>query len=101
MHDAVITAVSGGLGLGVSAYGVLLFFHIDRKLRQRGCLVAASGSAITLTGSAVTGLTPIAAVNAAACAVWLWLWWNNGGGDGLRRLGRSIRDSLTPAPQTT
>lgn len=47
-------------------------------------------------------LSPWGVINAAACAFYLWLWWNAGGGDDtkrrLRKLGRAFTGVRRTAP---
>lgn len=104
MNEMVVSSISTMSGIVLLAYGLLQGWHVDRRLRQRGFLIATGGSGIMLVTSLLLGSTAIAAIHAAGIALWLWCWWNNGGGDGLRRLGRKLCNSLTgttPAPQAT
>lgn len=104
MNDTVIVITSVTLGCPLSMWGTWLATHADRKLKARGYLIAAAGAAVLATGSALAGYPVTAALETGMGTYWLYMWWNNGGGDGMRRLFGRLRSLLTPpspAPQAT
>lgn len=96
----VITGLATSTALTV--IGVWLSLHVDKRLKTRGHLIMAAGTGIQLVIGVLTAHHIPAAINAAATAFHLYNWWNSGGGDGMRRLGKKLKDRLTlgsPVPQ--
>jgi hypothetical protein len=62
-----------------------------RGFHGRSLILIALGNGLSLLHLVLTDGRPVyAAVNAAALAWALWLWWNGGGGDGTRRRLRRL-----------
>lgn len=96
MNETAIAAAGALIGLPLTAAGFLLQGRTDRRLQSRGALMAAAGSGVQLFAAVLNGNTAAASAFAAFTAVWLWFWWNSGGGDGMRRLLKNARSLLTP-----
>jgi hypothetical protein len=88
--------LTAGLGTVVLVIPALRFvMHVDRRLRARGWALMAGGYAMQTLPSVWAGETEPAAIDAALTAFFLWQWWNNGGGDGMRRIWKRAKARLT------
>lgn len=79
--------------------GWLLLQYADRKLRARGCLWVSAGELVLTVRTLLAGNTVMASVYAGFVAVLLWMWWNNGGGDGMKKLLKKASGYLGFGPQ--
>jgi hypothetical protein len=90
-------------GLLISAaFGALFVkhaLHVDRKVRVHGLLYGAGATATQAVATFLAGVLPVSAMNAAITVWLLWVWWNNGGGDGFKRLVKRAAGYLGFGPQ--
>lgn len=99
--DLELVIVVGGLAITTTCYarGLWLLAYVDSKLKQRGRLLLICGSGAQTVACVVTGSSVAAAVNAAVGAWFLYDWWNNGGGDGMKRRMKKMAGYLGFGPQ--
>ena len=103
MNDTVVTVVGVGLTALTSVVGAWFASHTDRKIRTRGYLWLAFGCLAQVIMDLLLDDRTLAYVNTALAALHLYSWWNSGGGDGLRKMWKKAKASLTlrqPAGQT-
>lgn len=94
MSDLVIVAVGMSASMPLLWVAVWFALHVDRKLKQRACLFAAAGAAVQTVMCMLLDNLPMACLDAAGVAWFLYLWWNTGGGDGLKRRLKSLSGYL-------
>jgi hypothetical protein len=83
--------------------GFLFVMRTDRRLKARGFALLAWAYVAQFIASVLEGEPTVACIDAALVAFFTWHWWNNGGGDGMRRAWKKFtsRISLSRlAPQT-
>lgn len=76
----------------VAVIGVTVVGRAARRLSHAtGSLLCGIGATAVACDSIRASMPVPAAINAAAAAWNLWLWWNNGGGDNTRRRLRNLK----------
>lgn len=93
-NSMVVVATGIGVSMLVMGYGLWLTQYVDIKIRTRGYLVMASGYGVQTVMNILLHSPVAAALTASGSALFLWLWWNNGGGDGMKRRFRAWTESL-------
>ena len=98
----VNSIIMAALSVVVIMAGFFLTLHADRKLSVQGHLVMAAGYGMQVVGNLLYSETRMFVAIPAALMAWsLYQWWNNGGGDGLKRRLKSWAQSFGGAsPQT-
>jgi hypothetical protein len=95
--DAVLSAAA--VSLVAFALAGVVFSFLSAKQVNLACGISQGAMFI---GNIAHHRTLAADFNAAAVAVFIWLWWNNGGGDDtkrrLRQLGAAFRGVRRTAP---
>lgn len=101
-EPTIIIVIGQTTGFALIGLGVGFMRYRDQKLKARGVLYVAIG----FTAKAISNFLahePIwASIDAGLVAWFLWVWWNNGGGDGMRRAFKKAWSKVidcAPAPQ--
>jgi hypothetical protein len=93
------------IGMGGTLTALRWAGYVDRRLRARGWLLAAVGHGVQGLGYILMGIAVMPMVMAAMGGYCLYEWWNNGGGDGMKRRLKKAAGYLGfgpgPAPQGT
>lgn len=95
MNETLIIGIGTSVGCAAAFAGAYLTSYADVRIRGRGYLLTAAGAGVLTLACALTGAMVGAAINAASAAMALWFWWNNGGGDGMRRAWKRVRGRFT------
>lgn len=102
MNETVIKWAASSAALPFLIAAMYYVRYTDRRLQARAYLMGVAFNGILGLGCVLRGEHLGAALNAALTAWHLYNWWNNGGGDGLRRLLKKIRTfgagRLAPQP---
>jgi hypothetical protein len=100
VNDVVAGGIVGA-SIAIICYGGWFTLYEDRKIKARGWLIGAAGFGLQLTVDVLKHEKTAASINAVGLAFALYGWWNNGGGDGMRRRFKAWVGSLGPrtAPQ--
>lgn len=97
----MVAVVGFVVGVPWILYGFWLVTHADRKIQNRGLLSLLFGYGVLLVMCVLVRDMIGASCSAAVMAFCLYVWWNNGGGDGMKRRLRSwARYFGMAAPQT-
>lgn len=94
MNELLILAMSISVSALLMGVGTFYVSHVDRRLKARGMLLFAAGSGVQVVMCLLRHQPETAAVNAGTMAISLWFWWNNGGGDGMKRRLKSWSQSV-------
>lgn len=78
---------------------VLLVLHVDKKIQNQGLVWIAAASGVMAVAGVLDNNSVAAGINAATSAFALWQWWNNGGGDGMKKLLKKAAGYLGFGPQ--
>ncbi len=99
--NVLISAACTIMGCGIMVIGCAHLLHVDNRIKARGHLYMAAAFVVCMLGSVLLHSPLIASLDAAGVAWSLWLWWNNGGGDGMKRRFKAWTESLgrRTAPQ--
>ncbi len=102
MNGLVVMSLTLSVTIGCCFWGIHLQLHVDQKIKMQGVLWMAAGVFSQVVQNILMGLPTLAALHAVGIAFLLWIWWNKGGGDGLKRRLKKWTESLrsTFAPQT-
>lgn len=101
MSDLVVLCAGCAVTLPFMLTGLWHAMHVDRKIKARGFLIMSAGYGVMAMTYALIDYREGACVLAGMGALFLYSWWNNGGGDGMRRSFKSwtARFSAKVAPQ--
>jgi len=91
MNHLVIGIGGTVLTVAFTIWGAWFTLHVDPKIKARGYLLMAAGGAANTVQCLLVGPRTLAYVMAGVTAFHLYMWWNNGGGDGMRKAWKKLR----------
>lgn len=90
--DSTAIIVAGSLTSTVFLISGLRYgMCVDRRLKARGLLLVSVGEGAQVVMNILLDNMVGASIMAAVTAIGLWVWWNNGGGDGMRKKLKSLK----------
>lgn len=99
MNEIVVTGVGTCAGILLIGAGIWhVIYCVDRKLKTRGLLIAAAGAGVNLVTAVLLKSWIAAGFDAVSLAIALYSWWNNGGGDGMKRRLKKWAESFGFGP---
>lgn len=99
----VVAMVLECAGLVLAVRGLLVIMRWawgDGLSPKDGYLLMAISGLVMTAASVLIGWRPLLALYAAVVLWFGWLWWNSGGGDDTRRLGKRLGERFRPVRRT-